>query len=506
MCSLLKIPILVYKLFLLPTILTFKTSSNSLQICNANSKIFRYKRAGLDPTLKSDRCQYFEAHGTGTPAGDPQEASALDQSFFPNHDEAEGELLVGSVKTVIGHTEGTAGIAGILKATLAIQHGIIPPNLLFNKVSPAVAPFTKFLRIPTACEPWPQVAEGQPRRASINSFGFGGANAHCIIESYESEKRSQRWIENGDSSDNETAASNGLQTNEPHTNGTHTNEVSSNGSGVVNINGHANGHIHGTAITNGTNANHADKSKEVGTASYASSERSAEPAKAAAPKPLIPLVFSSESLESLVTLLQSVLSLLEEVASVDLPSLAYTLSTRRSALSLRLPVYAASVEDLRQKSQEKLGGAAGASHSVAALQAPPSILGIFTGQGAQWAAMGAKLFAANPLARSILDHLDTSLATLPVHFRPTWTLAEVLCTNSNQSVAKAEISQPICTAVQITLVDLLRSAGVEFKAVVGHSSGEIAAAYAAGYLSAEDAIRIVSVELSEICPTFCTVS
>jgi acyl transferase domain-containing protein len=90
---------------------------------------------------------------------------ALDQAFFPDHTAAEGELLVGSVKTVIGHTEGCAGIAGILKATKALQNGVIPPNLLFEKISPAVEPFTKFLRIPTACEPWPEVLPGQPRRA-----------------------------------------------------------------------------------------------------------------------------------------------------------------------------------------------------------------------------------------------------------------------------------------------------------------------------------------------------
>ncbi|KAH8651296.1 putative polyketide synthase [Xylariales sp. PMI_506] len=392
-----------------------RTKGLTMPSAEAQSALIRdvYRRAGLNPTLKSDRCQYFEAHGTGTPAGDPKEASALDQAFFPKHDEAEGELLVGSVKTIIGHTEGTAGIAGILKAALAIQHSVIPPNLLFNKISPAVEPFTKFLRIPTSCEPWPEVPEGQPRRASINSFGFGGANAHCIIESYESEKRPQRRIENGHSSIN-----------------------------------------------------------------------------AATPRTLIPLVFSSESLKSLIALLESVLSFLEENPSVDLRSLAYTLSARRSALSLRLPVYADSAEDLRQKSQEKLGGAAGASHSVAALQAPPSILGIFTGQGAQWAGMGAKLFSANPLARSILDRLDAALATLPVHHRPPWTLAEVLAPDSNYSVTKAEISQPICTAVQIALVDLLSATGVKLTAIVGHSSGEIAAAYAAGYLSVEDAMRV----------------
>jgi acyl transferase domain-containing protein len=90
---------------------------------------------------------------------------ALDRAFFPDHDTAEGELLVGSIKTIIGHTEGCAGIAGILKACLALRHSVIPPNLLFNRLNPALKPFAKYLRIPISCEPWPEVPEGQPRRA-----------------------------------------------------------------------------------------------------------------------------------------------------------------------------------------------------------------------------------------------------------------------------------------------------------------------------------------------------
>lgn len=72
---------------------------------------------------------------------------------------------------VIGHTEGTAGIAGLMKASFAVQKGVIPPNLLFDKLSPRVAPFYKHLKIATEPTPWPVVAPGQPRRVSVNSFG-----------------------------------------------------------------------------------------------------------------------------------------------------------------------------------------------------------------------------------------------------------------------------------------------------------------------------------------------
>lgn len=131
-----------------------------------------YARAGLDPANKSDRCQYFEAHGTGTPAGDPQEAEALSLAFFkPRNPDADDILYVGSVKTVIGHTEGTAGLAGVLKTCMALKYAIIPPNMLFNCLSPEVAPFYKNLHILDAPQPWPSLPDGVPRRASVNSFG-----------------------------------------------------------------------------------------------------------------------------------------------------------------------------------------------------------------------------------------------------------------------------------------------------------------------------------------------
>jgi hybrid polyketide synthase/nonribosomal peptide synthetase ACE1 len=93
-------------------------------------------------------------------------------------------LWVGSIKTFIEHTEGTAGIAGLLKASLAVQQGIIPPNLLFDNLNPAVEPFYTNLEIPTTAIAWPRVGDGSPRRASVNSFGFGGTNAHVIIEHF----------------------------------------------------------------------------------------------------------------------------------------------------------------------------------------------------------------------------------------------------------------------------------------------------------------------------------
>lgn len=129
-----------------------------------------YAKAGLDPENPRDRPQFFEAHGTGTKAGDPKEAAAIHECFCRQGKDA-APLYVGSVKTVIGHTEGTAGLAGLLKGSGIIQKGFIPPNLLFNRLNPAIEPYYQGLHVPTIQRPWPKIPEGVRRRVSVNSLG-----------------------------------------------------------------------------------------------------------------------------------------------------------------------------------------------------------------------------------------------------------------------------------------------------------------------------------------------
>lgn len=110
------------------------------------------------------------------------EAEAINRAFFgaetsPSDLRPTDQIFVGSVKTIIGHLEGAAGLAGLLKVSLALKHKIVPPNMHFDKLNLKVAPFTKYLRVPTTCEAWPDVPEASVRRASVASFGFGGSNA-----------------------------------------------------------------------------------------------------------------------------------------------------------------------------------------------------------------------------------------------------------------------------------------------------------------------------------------
>ena len=122
--------------------------------------------------------QYVEAHGPGTPVGDPIEAEALGQALGRDR---HAPCVVGSVKTNLGHLEAAAGMAGLVKLALALYHRQIPPNLHFQEPNPKIDWERLKLRVPVALEPWPENRAGAPRLAGINSFGFGGANAHAIL-------------------------------------------------------------------------------------------------------------------------------------------------------------------------------------------------------------------------------------------------------------------------------------------------------------------------------------
>ena len=138
-----------------------------------------YERVGIDPAQVS----YIEAHGTGTKVGDPIEMSALGAVFGENRQEGN-KRLVGSVKTNIGHTETAAGIAGIIKVALALKHGQIPPSLHFNQPNPEIA-FDKLkLQVVTELTTW---RSEQSLIAGVNSFGFGGTNAHIVMGSAKAE-------------------------------------------------------------------------------------------------------------------------------------------------------------------------------------------------------------------------------------------------------------------------------------------------------------------------------
>ena len=180
--------------------------------------------------------------------------------------------------------------------------------------------------------------------------------------------------------------------------------------------------------------------------------------------------------------------------SVNARDLAWTLQSHKSAFSVKATFSATNVERLASKIDEILTRLQTVPSTIVGVRSGTGharILGVFTGQGAQWATMGGRLIRSSAFVRDRIKHLEETLASLPEPDRPRWALTdEILADISSSRIAMAEFSQPLCTAIQIVLVDILRVAGITFKAVVGHSSGEIAAAYAASFISAYDAIRI----------------
>ncbi|MFE7118108.1 beta-ketoacyl synthase N-terminal-like domain-containing protein [Streptomyces sp. NPDC057654] len=134
--------------------------------------------AGLDPRA-ADSVGLLEAHGTATPAGDGAELATLAEVFGPSGPSGSAGVI-GSVKSMIGHTMPAAGIAGLIKAALALHHGVLPPTLHCDDPHPALA-HTRFTPLDHA-RPWTAPASGAPRRAGVNAFGFGGINAHVVLE------------------------------------------------------------------------------------------------------------------------------------------------------------------------------------------------------------------------------------------------------------------------------------------------------------------------------------
>jgi len=160
--------------------------TNSLTVTNPAAQaaliVEVHQAAGIDPASVA----YIEAHGPGTPLGDPIEIAGLKQAFARLHEESgspirEGTCGIGSVKTNIGHLEGAAGVAGVVKVIAALRHGTIPANVGFDRLNSLIDLSGTPFRIQADATPWPR-DPAQPRRATVSSFGFGGSNAHMVLE------------------------------------------------------------------------------------------------------------------------------------------------------------------------------------------------------------------------------------------------------------------------------------------------------------------------------------
>jgi acyl transferase domain-containing protein/NAD(P)-dependent dehydrogenase (short-subunit alcohol dehydrogenase family) len=148
-----------------------------------------YAQANIAPQT----IELIEAHGTGTKVGDAVEARALNEVFRGSDGRATGTwCALGSVKSMVGHTKAAAGIAGLIKAALALDHKVLPPTINVEQPLEEVAPGRAAVYVNTEKRPWLPRAE-HPRRAGISAFGFGGSNFHCVLEEAQAAKQEIDW-------------------------------------------------------------------------------------------------------------------------------------------------------------------------------------------------------------------------------------------------------------------------------------------------------------------------
>ncbi|NEP38246.1 MAG: type I polyketide synthase, partial [Okeania sp. SIO2H7] len=171
--------------------------SSGLTVPNGPSQVAVIRQAMANGGIDAADISYIEAHGTGTSLGDPIEAEALGTVFGKTHSQ-EQPLIIGSAKTNIGHTEGAAGVAGLMKLVLQLQHQQIAPSLHFNEPNPYINWSQLPVQVSTNLTPWE--TNGKSRIAGVSSFGFSGTNAHIILEEAPEEfriKNSEFRIEDG---------------------------------------------------------------------------------------------------------------------------------------------------------------------------------------------------------------------------------------------------------------------------------------------------------------------
>ena len=339
--------------------------------------------AGLDPA----QIGFVEAHGTGTAVGDPLEMSALAEAFGRVAGRSQ-PLVVGSVKSGIGHLEAAAGVAGVMKAALTVHHRTIAPQAWLGELNPDI-PFAEYnLRVPTAIEPFP----GEPVVAA-NGFGYGGSNAHVVM---------------------------------------------------------------GAAPA-------------------------AEPAPRTRPIQVFPVSGASEAaaraaadeLRPLVT------------AGRELDALTAALWSRRSHLPFRTAVPYRDAAELAVRLEELAGGA-GEAPARATVPAGTRPVFVFSGMGPQWWRMGRDLLDEDGIFARKAREIDAEFVALAG-----WSIIEELRRGPDESrVTRTEVAQPANFLVQACLYAELEALGILPAAVVGHSVGEVTAAYVSGTLTLHDALLV----------------
>ncbi len=377
-----------------------RTAGLALPNGSAQEALLRevYVRAGVGP----DELSYLEVHGTGTPSGDPIECAAIYRALTQFR--TCGPLPIGSVKSNLGHQEAAAGMAGLLKALLVLRHRHIPPTLHAEQLNPRI-PFAQWQLQPAVLG---QPLDGTDRPvAGVNSFGFGGANAHAVLA---------------------------------------------------------------TPATDDT-ASH-------------------QPGGRFTARRALPVLVTARTPEALASMAGRMAKRLSDTAPDEFGDLTYTAARRRGRHEHRAVVLASDPADAARalvavaRGEQLPGGAA----EMEAVSRGKTAF-IFSGNGSQWAGMGADLLEHEPVFRTTVEEADAALAP-----HVGWSVRARLADPSQHDawLHKAEVAQPLLFALQAGLAALLEAYGITPSAVLGHSVGEIAAAYVAGALDLPSASLLVA--------------
>ena len=385
------------------------------------------RRAGLQP---SD-IDYVEAHGTGTEVGDPIEIDATAAAYAHGRDE-DRPLLIGSVKTNIGHLEPAAGVAGVIKTVLAMKHGLIPEHLHFRNPNPKMDWERLPVQVTSAPTPWPVHAD-RPLLAGVSGFGWSGTNAHVVLEGYCAA---------------DEAAPGQDETQWPV------------------------GAAQPIAVSSGIVVEPSRGEDLLGPRT----------------KRFLPL--SGKSEDALRELAGCFLAWLDERTAPEslLADMACTACIGRSHFSHRAGVVFHDAGSLREGLTALAEGELETARPTDT-RAGTKVAFACTGQASQWPGMGAALYASEPVVRAVLDRCDDVLAE-----ERGASLLDVMFGRAGApgDLDDPQWKQPAIYALECALAALWASVGVRPDVVIGHSLGEIAAAQTAGVFSLEEGLRFAA--------------
>jgi len=344
---------------------------------------------------------YFEAHGTGTAVGDPIEARAIGQALG-QYRSPDKPLLIGSVKSNLGHLEAASAVAGLVKALYVIRHGVVPPTIHLKEPNPHIHFKEWNLKVVTEAT---QLQTHKDLVVGVNSFGFGGANAHVVLRAY--------------------------------------------------------GQL---------------------------DEQDSSPVNQANP----PLRLSAKTDSALRDLAAAYASYLQHNTGQNLYDVAYHAWHHRETLAQTVIFPCNNHQQLIAELHDFAQQGSGVQQELLEQASAPVF--VYSGNGSQWIGMGAQLMLESELFREVVERVDTLYQQYA-----DFSIIEKLTASDQDSdpFELTEVAQPALFAVQVGITELLRNKGCQPAAVVGHSVGEVAAAWACGALTLEQAVEVIFIRSSE---------